>query len=204
MVREIRIYIVGGGERAAGKAKLRKGFQVFLRELREKARDRQIRWNIILCGSRGSAHDDFNTACRTHTEAFNVLLVDSEGPVNSSPKQHLRDKDRWEVNESEEQYHLMVQAMEAWLITDQEALKEYYRQGFLENSIPATQDVEQIDKDTLKRSLDRAAKQTNKKGYKEIRDGAGLLAKINPQEVRKKARHCKQLFQTLTSKIEEN
>ena len=204
MVREIRIYIEGGGERAEGKAKLRNGFQVFLRELREKARDRRIRWNITACGSRNSAHDDFNTACQTHPEAFNVLLVDSEGPVNSSPKQHLRDRDGWQVNESEDQYHLMVQALEAWLIADREAVKQYYGQGFQESAIPAAQDVEQIDKDLPKSSLDKAAKKTNKEGYQEIRDGARLLAKINPEEVRKKARHCERLFLTLTSKIEEN
>jgi hypothetical protein len=145
VVREIRIYVEGGGDRTETKAKLHNGFSVFLRDLREKARERRIRWNITVCGPRGSAHDDFNTACRTHTEAFNVLLVDSEGPVNSSPKQHLRDRDGWQVNESEDQYHLMVQAMEAWLIADGEAVKKYYGQDFQESAIPNTQDVEQIE-----------------------------------------------------------
>ena len=205
MVREIRIYIEGGGERAEGKAKLRNGFQVFLRELREKARDRRIRWNITACGSRNSAHDDFNTACQTHPEAFNVLLVDSEGPVNSSPKQHLRDRDGWQVNESEDQYHLMVQTMEAWLIADRTALIQYYGKGdFQESALTDTVDVEQIEKDSLKNYIDRAARNTTKREYREIRDGAKLLGLIDPDVVRNKAPHCERLFQTLVSKIEEN
>jgi hypothetical protein len=204
VVIEIRIYIEGGGERTEGKAKLRNSFQVFLRDLREKARDRRIRWNITVCGSRGSTHDDFNTACQTHPGAFNVLLVDSEGPVDSSPRQHLRDRNGWQVDESEVQYHLMVQAMEAWLIADREAVKQYYGQGFQESALSDTQDVEQIDKSILESSLDKAANKTNKKEYHKIRDGAKLLGLIDPNKVQDKAPHCSRLLQTLTNKIEEN
>ena len=204
MVREIRIYIEGGGERAEGKAKLRNGFQVFLRELREKARDRQIRWNITACGSRSYTHDGFITACQMHPEAFNVLLVDSEGPVDSSPKQHLRERDHWQINESEDQYHLMVQAMEAWLIADREMLKTYYGQGFQESALPDTQDVEQIDKDKLKDVLRQASRNTQKGPYHEIRHGAKLLERIDANTVFSRVRHCERLFLTLTNKIEEN
>ncbi len=179
---------------------LRTGFSKFLRNAGIDSRKIQIK----VCGDRDETHKRFVRACEDGGADYKMLLVDSEGPVNSTPKQHLRNRDGWQVNESEDQYHLMVQAMEAWLIADREAVKQYYGQGFQESAIPAAQDVEQIDKDLPKSSLDKAAKKTNKEGYQEIRDGARLLAKINPEEVRKKARHCERLFLTLTSKIEEN
>lgn len=199
-MRKVSLYIEGGGSSRNTMRPLRTGFSKFLRNAGIDSRKIQIK----VCGDRDETHKRFVRACEDGGADYKMLLVDSEGPVNSTPKQHLRNRDGWKVNESEDQYHLMVQAMEAWLIADREAVKQYYGQGFQESAIPAAQDVEQIDKDLPKSSLDKAAKKTNKEGYQEIRDGARLLAKINPEEVRKKARHCERLFLTLTSKIEEN
>ena len=79
MVNEVRIYAEGGGAGKDTKAAIRRGFGEFLRQLRTLARERRIRWNIIACGPRNAAFDAFKTALRTHTTAFNVLLVDAEG-----------------------------------------------------------------------------------------------------------------------------
>lgn len=196
------LYIEGGGDSKTTKKPLRKGFRLFLRNM--GLDDSKIQ--IVLCGGRNATYKRFDNACRNHTAVYNVLLVDSEGPVNTTttPKQYLRDRDSWQVDGSDDQYHLMVQAMEAWLIADQEAVKLYYGQGFQESALPDTQDVEQIEKDILDTSLNRAANKTNKKEYHKIRDGAKLLDLIDANTVREKARHCNRLFQTLTNKIEEN
>jgi len=93
VIDEIRVYIEGGGDQRSTRARLRRAFGVYLRELRDRARSKRIRWNIIICGGRTSTFDDYQTALETHPDAFNVLLVDSEGPVTcSSPWEHLRNR----------------------------------------------------------------------------------------------------------------
>ena len=45
------------------------------------------------------------------------MLVDAEAPVNTTPCQHLKFRDDWDLpNVDDEHCHLMVQTMEAWLI----------------------------------------------------------------------------------------
>jgi len=85
MVNEVRIYAEGGGDGKDTKATIRRGFGEFLSDLRGLARERRIRWKIIACGPRDTAFDAFRTALRTHADAFNILLVDGEGPVNRTP-----------------------------------------------------------------------------------------------------------------------
>jgi hypothetical protein len=92
MVEEIRIYIEGGGDGKNTKALLREGFSNFLKDLIQIARSKRIRWQIIICGSGNNAFNDFKNALATHPDAYNVLLVDSEAPVNKSAWEHLKDR----------------------------------------------------------------------------------------------------------------
>jgi hypothetical protein len=167
------------------------------------ARNKGIGWRIIACGSRQQAFEDFQTALLSHPDAFNVLLVDSEAPVRSSPWQHLRQRDGWAQprGTSDEQCHLMVQNMEAWLIADPAALEKFYDQGFNSNSLPANRDVEQIDKETLARALERATARTQKGAYHKIRHGPALLEHIHPAIVRAAAPSCERLFATLAARM---
>ena len=107
MVTEIRIYCEGGG---AGRAKelFREGMNGFLSELREQARARRIRWYLIPCGSKPETYKNFCLALRTFPTAFNVLLVDSDGPkaVEHPPWQYLRKN---AFGQHERHCHLMVQ-----------------------------------------------------------------------------------------------
>lgn len=82
---EIRIYVEGGGDQSDGRSAIRLGFNQFLTPLRELARQRRLKWHVIACGARNAAFENFQTALKQHREAFNVLLVDAEGPVQSSP-----------------------------------------------------------------------------------------------------------------------
>ena len=198
----VRIYIEGGGDDKDTKAAIRSGFSAFLSDLREVARQRLLDWYVVACGSRGSAFDAFQTACRKHTDSFVVLLVDSEGPVSASPRRHLRDGDGWRIEQADEHCHLMAQTMEAWIVADVGALRGFYGQGFQESAIPRTQDVEQIDKDELVPSLRRASRSTQKGSYHKIRHGARLLGRLDPATVRSRATHCERLFATLLAVIE--
>ncbi len=199
MVREIRIYVEGGGDGKDQKAKLRESFSDFF----YKALGERI--PIIPCGGRGHTYRDFQNALAGHPDAFNILLVDSEGPVNSPPWQHLhnRPQDNWErpAGVMDEQCHLMVQMMEAWFVADIETLKEFYKQGFNPNPFPKNPNVEEISKELLEEALKTATQNTTKGEYRKIEHGSKILARIDPAKVRVRAAHCDRLLNLLSNKI---
>lgn len=147
MVRPIRIYVEGGGDSRNIKPQPRPDFSQFLRQ----ALGKNVK--VIACGSREHTFRDFKNALKRHPNAFNVLLVDSEGPVRKIPWLHLRERDGWQKppHVTNEQCHLMVQMMEAWLIADIDALKKFYQQGFNAKAIPKTPNIEKISKKQLER-----------------------------------------------------
>jgi hypothetical protein len=203
MVTEVRIYAEGGGDKKDTRALLREGFSRFLDSLRKMARNKGIRWNVTVCGGRYQAHDRFATALNEHHNAFNVLLVDSEGPVANTPWLHLLGRDNWSAHGTNDDHcHLMVQAMEAWLIADPGALSEYYGQGFNANPIPCAGNVETIPKASLVPILETATQQTQKGQYRKIQQGADLLSRVDTEVVRGKAPYCDRMFTTLTKKME--
>lgn len=203
MTEEIRIYVEGGGDSSHGKARLRQGFNAFFGAVIDAARNKQIRWAVIATGSRNSCFDAFCNACEDHPDAFNILLVDAESVVCTTPLEHLHNQDGWIIETLEETCHLMVQTMEAWLVADRDALGKYYDRGFLNSSIPDNTNVEEIDKARLESALDAATRHTQKGSYMKIKHGADLLALINPEVVRAKAQYCERLFQMLESLIED-
>jgi Domain of unknown function (DUF4276) len=205
MVTEVRIYIEGGGDGKESKKLLRQGFSICFQELKVIARNNQIKWEIIMCGSRSNAFRDFKNALKDYPNAFVVLLVDSEAPANKPPWEHLKLRDNWNSpNVDDTHCYLMVQTMEAWFIADIDALKKYYGQGFKENSIPKHQNnVEKIPKDSLEPSLKAASSNTTKGEYRKIQHAAKLLEMVDVAKVRKASYHCDRLFITLHQKITE-
>lgn len=203
MVSEIRIYVEGGGDGKDTKARVRQGFSGFLSDIINTAREKRIRWSVIACGSRNSTLNDFNTALRTHCDAFNILLVDSEGPVSRAPREHLSHRDGWDLSHiSDDQCHLMVQVVEAWLIADIQGLERFYGQNFNSNSIPRNPNVEQIDKSIVYSSLRLATSRTKKGEYHKILHGPELLKLLDVDRVRGAAPNCGRLFETLEELME--
>ncbi len=199
---EIRIYCEGGGNGPNTKDPFREGMRTFLKELYEIAREKRIRFQLIICGGRTSAYDNFKTALQIHKDAVNILLVDAEAPVTQTPWLHLKQRDSWDsLGCNDEQCHLMVQTMEAWLLADPDALATFYGQGFNANTIPKNRDVEKIDKPTLTKSLNNAIRQTNKPEYHKIQHGSKLLGLIAPAKVRQASKHCDRLFNTISSRM---
>ncbi len=202
-MKEIRIYIEGGGNDRLSWRKIRAGFGEFLDPLRQLARSRRIEWSVIPCGSRNETFKEFRIALRRHPEAFNVLLVDSEDRVVLPRWDHLRQQDRWDVPAlHEDQCHFMVRAIESWLVADPDALADFYGQGFLRNALPRQEDVEAIEKNDLMAKLDRAVRETSKRTYRKIDHCAELLKRVDRQRVRSRARHCDLLFTTLEARIQ--
>ena len=201
MTGEVRVYVEGGGDGKDTRSAIRRGFGEFLGELRDAARQRRTRWRIVACGARSSALDDFLTGVGANPDAFNVLLVDAEGPITGSPRHHVASADARATEAEVDQIHLMVQMMEAWLVADVAALERFYGKGFRAKAIPEREDVEAIGKDELERALRQATRETQKGEYQKIRHGAKLLAEVDPSTVRGKAPHCDRLFTILAAKI---
>lgn len=193
----VTIYVEGGGDDRKSLGLVRQAFREFFCEFRGRMP------RIISCGSRGAAYEDFMTAlriaARNGSPGLIILLVDAEAEVRvASAKQHLSERDRWDLRGiDDDQVHLMVQAIEAWMIADRGALRDYFGQGFSENPLPG-RPPETIPKDDLKRALKEAGRETNKKGYNEIADGTAILAMLDPATVRAKCLWCKRLFGVLS------
>jgi len=133
--------------------------------------------------------------------AFLMLLVDSEGPVadGTASWDHLHARDRWRRPDGadDDQAHLMVQCMESWFLADRAALTDYFGQGFLINSLPHRADVEGIPKADVERGLARATVRTRQGRYHKTRHGFHLLARIDPEQVRRASQHAHSLFEAL-------
>jgi hypothetical protein len=199
VVKEIRIYIEGAGARDRNNsARLREGIRQFISSIWDQARRTRVTLQVIACGPRGEAYKLFLIAQREHLHAFNILLLDSEGPVRESPRRHLSETDGWDIQAvADEHVHFMAQAMEAWFIADPGALAAYYGNGFSANSLPNTQNVERIPKKDLVPALKRATRGTTKGEYHKTRHAFDLLARIDPDKVRRRAPHCARFFEVL-------
>ncbi len=203
-MKQVRVYVEGGGDQRSGKAAVQEGFSKFLRPLREKARENRIRWDVIACGSRNSAFDNFKIALCLHPNAFNVLLVDAEGPVSQPPWTHLQQSDGWsKLDISDDNCHLMVQVMEAGFIADLGTLATFYGQGFNLNPIPKQFDVEWVGKPDLEAAIKIATQNTSKGEYHQIRHGPKILALLDVDKVRSRAQHCERMFAILLKKLTE-
>jgi Domain of unknown function (DUF4276) len=105
---------------------------------------------IVLWGSRQNAYEKFKEALIYEPEREHLLLVDSEAPFkeNQTPWLHVknRDGDGWDKPKSATDNHLyfMAQCVEAWLVADEEKLREFY--GNKLGNLPKTKDVEEIPK----------------------------------------------------------
>lgn len=199
MVETIAIYIEGGGNTASTKSLLREGFSEFLREIRDIARKKRMGWRLIPCGGRSQTYAAFQDAIVKEPDVLNMLLVDSEEPVEMgvSPWTHLkkRREDGWNPGGvADENCHLMVACMEAWFLADPEGLKQYYGGNLDAARLPPPNRAESRTKADILEVLEKATKPTAAKAYHKIRDGAKLLKKINAGEVQKHCQWCVRLF----------
>ena len=194
----IAIFMEGGGRGNGSRAKIRAGMNAFLRELKKTAQAKSWSLNLLCRGSRNAAFRDFEIARRRGGHTLVVLLVDSEGPVSTSPREHLSAKDGWNMRDSNDvAIHLMTQTMETWILADSEALAGYYGQKFARNALPRSDDLERVSKADVERALKQATQKTQKGVYHKIKHAGDLLKRIDPKKVRKKCRHCERLFSVL-------
>lgn len=162
---------------------------------------------MIPCGGRKQAYDAFVDALEKEPEVFNVLLVDSEDPIAITvpPWKHLAERlgDGWSepAGTDDARCQMMVACMEAWLLADPAGMTKHFGGNFDVGKLPPANQSETRTKGDIDDALKKATSPTPAKEYQKIRDGAKLLEKVNPAEVRKHCKWCERLFQALGAAI---
>lgn len=199
----VAIYMEGGGEGKDARAALRRGMDGFLRRLKDAARARAWRWNLVCCGPRDEALRGFRKAVMGGDNTVTVLLVDAEGPVNQPCREHLRQRDKWDLGFAEEDaVHLMVQTMETWIVADPAGLAAYYGRGFIQNALSNRTNLEEEPRADIERALNRATDRAGKGRYHKIRHASELLQRIDAERVQERCPHCRRLFDVVGRMID--
>jgi hypothetical protein len=183
---EIRIYFEGN-------KLLKSGFDTFFSDLKRAAREAQSTLELVAAKDGLSA---YRKAQRTHPQAWNVLLKDSEQPM---PADWLQLCQRFGIDQGfVDRVFWMVELMESWFLANPKMLSDYYGVGFLVNSIGERVDVERVPKADVLRTLKQATRGTTKGEYSKVKHAPFLLEKLDSNRVRARAEHCRQLFQVIT------
>jgi len=203
VVRPVWIFVEGGGDSHALKTECRKAFS----KLAAGAGLVGKMPAFIPCGSRMAAFDQFKHAL-TRGESSALLLVDSESPVTHlSPWDHVKGRtgDGWErpASASDEDLHLMIECMEAWLLADPDAIRKFFGQGF--NDKPLKQrPVESIPKAEVYRTLEHATRDCKTKAaYGKGEHSFKLLAAVDAKKLRAASPGAERFFAELERRANE-
>ena len=182
-MKEIRIYY-------EGTKLLREGFHHFLQEIREAGRPKRIKVTAVPTShqlARSLAKAD-----RSTPESLNVLLLDSEIPLDASTA-----RTRGVGNIPTERLFWMVQSMESWYLAHPEALSGYYGQGFRDSAFRNWTDIETVSRADVDACLAAATRDTRYGRYDKVKHAPSLLVLLDPRQVRGKSRQCRRLFDEL-------
>ncbi len=197
---KIRLFVEGGGTSKALNSIQRRHFRQFLEKAEQVGRNPEV----VLCGSRTHAFEDFKNA-PADGQSLALLLVDAERPVkapaaNAKPWEHLKQSpDGWirPKTVTDEQCHLMVEVMESWFLADVEALETYYDQGFRKSALPRNPKIEAVPKQDIIKGLEQATRATRKKNYNKGKHSFEILALLDPAKVRKQSPFADRFFEEL-------
>lgn len=205
MKRCVRVYIEGGAEGRIADRDFRRGWKKFLDELHKLARNNGYNSLEIVCGkSRQNVFHRFTKYNIEHPNDLCVLIVDAETAVPTGAQVWetvaCRKGDNWErpTWATERHLYLIVQFVETWLLTDQDALQRFFKRGFNPRSLPTT-NLEERPKKDIEQALKEATKGSSKGSY---RHGQAheILEFVRPKRV-KTLPHGNRLFETLSRLI---
>jgi hypothetical protein len=135
----------------------------------------------------GTPIQDFRDALKTHSDGWNVLLLDSEDPEEFQlRKKSLQGCDLDSV-------FWMVQIMESWFLADVDALMALFKSGLTKGNPK----VEEIPKGDVRERLNRLANGE----YHKVKHGAKLLETIDPERVREAAPNCDRMFRLILARL---
>jgi hypothetical protein len=203
---EVRVYIEGGATGRTADNDFRRGWKKFLSELHELAMEQGYhRLNVIRGKGRANTFNLFVKHKTIWPNDLLVLLADSETavPNNASVWKIVGDRDKWQKPAwaSDRHLYLMVHFVETWLLTDQDALKQFFKGGLKLNLLP-TSNLENRPKTEIEKALKQATKETKKGAYTHGQ-AHEIIELVDPNKV-KTLRHGNRLFTTLRELIEEN
>lgn len=175
-------------------------------ELHELARTKEFHSLEIVRGKgRDTTFERFSKYQNEFPDDLCVLLVDSETDVPDGQKvwDTVRRRDKWSKPKWATECHLylMVQFVEAWLLTDQDALKRFFGKDFDPKGLPIT-NLDQRSKEEIEAALEKATEKTLKGKY---RHGQAheIMLYVRPENV-KSLRDGKRLFEELAILISES
>lgn len=203
--RRVRVYIEGGAEGGAADSDFRAGWKKFLKELHDLARANDYHSLEIVRGkSRGNTFNRFKGHKNEYPNDLCVLLVDAETAVQDGVSVwdvvRRRGGDEWQRPSwaTDSHLYLMVHFVETWLLTDQDALRTFFKQGFNHKPLPTT-NLEGRSKEEIEQALRRATQTSSKGAYRhgQAHEIIGLIG----QDKVKTLRHGQRLFNDLSHLI---
>jgi Domain of unknown function (DUF4276) len=204
VVKNVYLYIEGGGDRIQQQSELRAAFKILL----EKAGFRGRLPRIVACGGRDQAYQQFKKAFGNRSQAdLAILLIDSEDPLNFKDAtinapiwQHLLDRDKWEKPAAahDNQVALMVTSMETWIMADQMAIRSFFGAKVKEKYLLPAQNLEARTRKDVFGALEKATEDCGKdRQYRKGSKSFQLLATVNPQTLRQHLPHFQRFIDVL-------
>ncbi|HMG76072.1 MAG TPA: DUF4276 family protein [Pyrinomonadaceae bacterium] len=187
--RFVRVYIEGGAEGKSEGNTFRESWKKFLNELHELARQHGYHGLKPVRGKgRAETFRLFAAHQSVHPEDLCALLVDSEtkAPEGSSVWNIVanRTSDNWQrpVWAEERHLYLMVHFVETWLLTDQNALQQFFKNGFTTTPLPTT-NLETRSKAEVLAALKKATQNTPKGAYRHGQANE-IIKIVSPEKVK--------------------
>ncbi|MBA3240760.1 MAG: DUF4276 family protein [Acidobacteria bacterium] len=199
------MYVEGGATGKTADSDFRRGWKKFLYELHELAREHGYHALEVVRGKgRGNAYQRFTKHEKEHPTDLCVLLVDSEMAVPNNSRVWdivaCREGDKWQrpAWATERHLYLMVHFVETWLLTDQNALQQFFKGGFNLKVLPTT-NLESRSKAEITGALKKATQDSSKGPYQHGQ-AHEIIEIVAPDRV-KTLTHGQRLFDCLGSLI---
>ena len=200
---KVKIYMEGGGDSSAQAGPLRDAARKWIERALPEARKKV---QVVACGGRRKAYENFCTALEESNEAFCILLVDSEKDVDPKATRwkHVerRDGDGWKQPDgsNDDQLHFMSQVMETWLVADPEALATWFKGDFIARHLPGHPNLEKVSKDDIYSKLKAATRLSARGEYGKGQDFA-VLGHVDPAKVLARCPHAALFVNTLRERV---
>lgn len=196
MSRVLRIFVEGSAKNASD---FRTAWgKFFRRHLESLIQEGYV--DSITATPGGSGSDTFKlfaTSQNRNSGDISVLLIDSERPLGRETVwevvKQIAGKDAQRPDWATDQHlYLMVQATEAWLLADHEALERYFGRDFQCGRLPGGV-LESRSVKELTDALEHASRNCGQKRYSH---GAAvkIIEHVEPTKVRSKTKHGERFF----------